>query len=71
MGNTENSMNPETSPQMPPVRVPPDADPKGSKDPVELGNNGNAAQTAARPSAQEADANPAPLNEAHPVTKEA
>ncbi len=67
MDSTENNLNP----QMPRVTVPPDADPKGSKDPVDEGNNGNPAQTASRPSAQEADANPAPLNEAHPVTKEA
>jgi hypothetical protein len=60
----------ELNPKMPPTRVPADADPKGSRDPVEMGQNGNPAQSAARPTAQEADSSPAPLNETHPVTKE-
>ena len=67
MGIPENKLNPE----VPAVRVPPDADPKGSKDPKDFGDNGNPAQSAVRPSAQEADASPAPLNEDSKVTREA
>ena len=76
MADTENELNPELSGNKvkapnPPAQEPPDADPKGSTDPVDKGHNGNPAQTAARPSAQEANAAPAPLNEENPVTKEA
>ena len=48
----------------------PDSDNGASKDARDMGNNGNPAQSAARPSAQERDANPAPLNEASEVTEE-
>lgn len=49
----------------------PDSDNGGSKEPRDMGNNGNPAQSAARPTAQQADANPAPLNEASEITREA
>jgi len=49
----------------------PDSDNGASKDPRDMGNNGNPAQSAGRPTAQEANANPAPLNEASKVTREA
>ena len=48
----------------------PDSDNGASREARDMGNNGNPAQSAGRPSAQEANASPAPLNEDHPVTKE-
>ena len=75
MNTEENKLNtdlPGNKPSAPkaPSHAPADADPKGSKDAEDFGYNGNPSQSAARPSAQEADASPAPLNEEHPVTKE-
>src|SRR3954469_17917947 len=41
----------------------PDSDNGGSKDSRDMGNNGNPAQSAERPTAEERNENPAPLNE--------
>ena len=49
----------------------PDSDNGASKEPRDMGNNGNPAQSAGRPTAEERNQNPAPLNEDTPVTREA
>jgi hypothetical protein len=49
----------------------PDSDNGASKEPRDMGNNGNPAQSTARPTAEERNQNPAPLNEDSEVTKEA
>ncbi|MCD6023826.1 MAG: hypothetical protein K0Q91_742 [Fibrobacteria bacterium] len=51
-------------------KPPPDSDNGASKDARDMGNNGNPAQSAERPSAEERNRSPAPLNEDHPVTRE-
>jgi hypothetical protein len=48
----------------------PDSDNGASKDARDMGNNGNPAQSAGRPTAEERNEHPAPLNEANPVTQE-
>ena len=47
-----------------------DSDNGASKDPRDMGNNGNPAQSTGRPTAEERNQNPAPLNEDSDVTQE-
>jgi hypothetical protein len=49
----------------------PDSDNGASKEPRDMGNNGNPAQSTGRPTAEERNRNPAPLDEASSVTQEA
>ena len=49
----------------------PDSDNGASREPRDMGNNGNPAQSAGRPTAEERNRHPAPLNEDNPVTEEA
>jgi hypothetical protein len=49
----------------------PDSDNGASKDARDMGNNGNPAQSTGRPTAEERNRNPAPLDEASRITQEA
>ena len=69
MENSEYNRNQEESKEKSPPSQPADVGFKGSKDPKNMGDNGNPAQSAARVTAQEQDA--APLEEKDSIEKHA